>query len=165
MRLIDADDLKELFPDYGEGSWTYNRTARMYIDNAPTVKVESCRDCPFVEEQDKRITKDSCFDNCPLIQPKWIPVTTRDMTEEEAKELLDGSDLKDFYNNPTSYWLYNCRLPDEGQEVLVSTKWGVTLTTFYCDADYGNYFEDYEDRYDVDAWMPLPEAYKKGEEE
>lgn len=37
MRLIDADELKKLFPDYGEGSCTYNRTARMYIDNAPTI--------------------------------------------------------------------------------------------------------------------------------
>ena len=38
MRLIDADELKKLFPDNGEGSWTYNITAKMYIDNAPTVK-------------------------------------------------------------------------------------------------------------------------------
>lgn len=92
---------------------------------------------------------------------KWIPVTTRDMTEEEAKELLDDFDLKDFNDNPKSYWLYNCRLPDDGQEVLVSTKWGVILTTFYSDIDYGNYFEEYEDRFDVEAWQPLPEKYKK----
>ena len=43
MRLIDADALKELFPDNGEGSWTYNRTARMYIDNAPTVELQMGR--------------------------------------------------------------------------------------------------------------------------
>lgn len=43
MRLIDADELTKLFPDYGEGSWTYNRTARMYIDNAPTVELQMGR--------------------------------------------------------------------------------------------------------------------------
>lgn len=37
MRLIDADELKKLFPDEGEGSWTYNITAKSYIDSAPTV--------------------------------------------------------------------------------------------------------------------------------
>ena len=41
MRLIDADELKELFPDKGEGAWTYNVTARMYIDNAPIVDERS----------------------------------------------------------------------------------------------------------------------------
>lgn len=94
-------------------------------------------------------------------QGEWIAVTTCDMTEEEAKQLLDDYDLKDFFSNPEKYWQYRCRLPDDGQEVLVSTRWGVTLTTFYSDVDYGNYFEDYEDRFDVDAWMPLPKAYEK----
>ena len=37
-RLIDADILKELFPDKGEGAWTYNVTAQGYIDSQPTVK-------------------------------------------------------------------------------------------------------------------------------
>lgn len=50
MRLIDADELKKLFPDNGEGSWTYNITAKMYIDNAPTVIPDNdifewCTDC------------------------------------------------------------------------------------------------------------------------
>ena len=37
MRLIDAESLKELFPDNGEGSWTYNATAKVYIDAQPTI--------------------------------------------------------------------------------------------------------------------------------
>ena len=37
MRIIDADELKKMFPDKGEGSWTYNITAKAYIDAAPTV--------------------------------------------------------------------------------------------------------------------------------
>lgn len=37
MRLIDADELKKMFPDKGEGAWTYNITAKAYIDAQPTV--------------------------------------------------------------------------------------------------------------------------------
>lgn len=44
VRLIDAEALKELFPDNGEGSWTYNITARSYIDNAPTVEPEELKE-------------------------------------------------------------------------------------------------------------------------
>lgn len=40
MRSIDAESLKELFPDNGEGSWTYNVTVKAYIDAQPTVQPE-----------------------------------------------------------------------------------------------------------------------------
>ena len=40
MRLIEAESLKELFPDNGEGSWTYNATVKAYIDAQPTVQPE-----------------------------------------------------------------------------------------------------------------------------
>lgn len=36
-RWIDAEWLEELFPDTGEGEWTYNATALGYIDSAPTI--------------------------------------------------------------------------------------------------------------------------------
>lgn len=41
MRLIDAEPLKELFPDNGEGSWTYNATAKAYIDAQPTIQPDT----------------------------------------------------------------------------------------------------------------------------
>lgn len=37
MRIIDADELKKMFPDKGEGAWTYNITAKAYIDAQPTI--------------------------------------------------------------------------------------------------------------------------------
>lgn len=37
MRLIDANELKDMFPDNGEGSWTYNVTVKACIDEQPTV--------------------------------------------------------------------------------------------------------------------------------
>lgn len=36
-RLINADALKEWFPDNGEGSWTYNVTVKACIDAQPTI--------------------------------------------------------------------------------------------------------------------------------
>lgn len=47
MRLIDAEPLKELFPDNGEGSWTYNATVKAYIDAQPTIEPDiiRCKDC------------------------------------------------------------------------------------------------------------------------
>ena len=42
MRLIDANALKECFPDNGEGSWTYNVTVKACIDAQPTIE----RDVP-----------------------------------------------------------------------------------------------------------------------
>lgn len=55
--------------------------------------------------------------------------------------------------------LINCPLPEDGQEVLVSTDCGVELDTFGIDGDGSFYFEDNFIE-DVNAWMPLPEAYK-----
>lgn len=82
----------------------------------------------------------------------WIPVKTRPMTEEEKEQyseyLVDGNGI-----------IYECTLPDDGQEVLITSKFGsVEKTTFYTDC--GNYFENYEDYDEVIAWRPLPECWK-----
>ena len=84
----------------------------------------------------------------------WIPIKTRPMTEEEREyysEFLDED----------NGMIYECPLPDDEQEVLITTKYGhVEKTTFYQD---GCYFEEYEDYDDVIAWQPLPQPYKDGE--
>lgn len=85
----------------------------------------------------------------------WIPVKTRPMTEEEreyySEYLVDGDIM-----------IYECTLPDDGQEVLITSKFGrVEKTTFYTDC--GNYFENYEDYDEVIAWQPLPQPYKESE--
>ena len=83
----------------------------------------------------------------------WIPIKTRPMTEEEkeyySEYLFEGNGL-----------IYECPLPEDGQEVLVTSKHGsVDKTTFYTDC--GNYFENYEDYDELIAWQPLPEPYKE----
>ena len=44
-RYIEAEWLSELFPDTGEGDWTYNATAQGYIDSAPSVDIIRCGKC------------------------------------------------------------------------------------------------------------------------
>ncbi len=83
---------------------------------------------------------------------KWIPVTYRESDEEE-RQMYDTE------------WVYDCVLPDDEQDVLIATKYRqVVMTTFYIDVENGCWFEGYENRGDVLAWMPLP-AYKESEEE
>ena len=83
---------------------------------------------------------------------KWIPLKTRPMTDEEST----------FYRDWAEYGaeLFDCPLPDDGQEVLISVYGGVEVDTFVQDANDGCYFEG-RDIDDVDAWMPLPLPYKQ----
>lgn len=82
----------------------------------------------------------------------WIAVKTRPMTEEEKEYYSE-------YLSEGNGMIYDCPLPDDGQEVLITSKYGnVDKTTFYTDC--GNYFEQYEDYDEVIAWQPLPECWK-----
>lgn len=82
---------------------------------------------------------------------RWIPFKTRPMTEEEMT----------FYRDWAEYGaeLFDCPLPDDGQEVLVSCGGNVCIDTFVKDDSDGCYFEGV-DIDDVEAWCPLPEPYK-----
>ena len=92
-------------------------------------------------------------------QTRWIPVKTRPITPDEIEEF--GWEDKD----ESWMWMYDCELPDDGQEVLIQSEYGIDVTTFYNEGSEGCYFENYEDRDDVIAWMPLPEPYKAESEE
>ena len=85
----------------------------------------------------------------PVTAAVWTPITTRPLTDEEKEEyILDGIEF-----------MFTCPMPDDGQEVIVSTKWGsVNIDTFCRDVE-GSYFESY-DIDEVTAWMPLPEPWK-----
>lgn len=80
----------------------------------------------------------------------WIPLTKRPMTDEEREDYREWSDIK-------GAMIFDCPLPEDGQEVLVSYGGYVMVDTF-CKDD-GCYFEGV-DIDDVQAWMPLPEPYK-----
>lgn len=87
-------------------------------------------------------------------EAKWIPVKTRKLTRAEEQEMLERSNY--FFD-----YAFDCKLPEDGEEVLVTISTGeVTTTTFFNEGLDGCYFEYYEDDGDVIAWMPKPKAYK-----
>lgn len=82
---------------------------------------------------------------------EWIPVKTRPLTEEE-KEVYHYS------------FMYDCRMPEDGEEVLVTTKYGV-CTDIYSWDSCGCYFECHCDDGEVLAWKRFPQPYKEGDKE
>ena len=90
----------------------------------------------------------------PSAQPeqRWIPFTTRPLTEEEKEEHSEWDGILD------------CKLPDDGQRILVSISVrgheSVQYDEFY--TDDGSYLDSgYEIGTEAVAWMPLPEPYRE----
>lgn len=84
----------------------------------------------------------------------WIPVKTRPLTDAEKADMLENSNY--FFN-----YAFDCRIPEDGEEVLITTSAGEVTTTVFCNEGLdGSYFECYEDNGDVIAWMPKPKSYK-----
>ena len=87
-------------------------------------------------------------------ESKWIPIKTRPLTNKEKEEYADLG-----YSEDSISFMYDCPLPDDGEEVLITTRYDeVTTDTFY--RDEGCCFETYCDEDDVKAWMPKPKPYK-----
>lgn len=83
-------------------------------------------------------------------QQRWIPFKTRPLTEEEKEE------------HPEWDCILDCKLPDDGQAILVSIDLRghecVQYDEFY--SDDGSYLDSgYEIGDEAVAWMPLPEPY------
>lgn len=84
-----------------------------------------------------------------LLNQKWTPIKTRHLTNKEKEEYADLGYSEDSIDS-----MYDCPLPEDGEEVLITTRYDeVTTDTFYRDA--GCYFETYCDKDDVKAWMPF----------
>lgn len=89
-------------------------------------------------------------------QSCWIPVKLEELTDNEKQELAErhNVEIEDLYD-----YRFACPLPDDGEEVLICTKWGICITEFSSfDGEYFS-FEDYNPE-DVLAWMQLPAPYK-----
>ena len=86
---------------------------------------------------------------------EWHPIKFREMTEEEKERLAE------IYQ---STQIYDCDLPDPGEEVLITTKYGaVNVDAFFSDERDGAYFENYCCEDEVLAWRRLPKPYKGGD--
>ena len=84
----------------------------------------------------------------------WIPIEYRPGTEEEYAE------FSKFGSCPRSeFKVYTNEMPEDGQDVLITTKWGTVCEDTYHDDVDASYFEDHDDPDDVIAWMPKPKGY------
>lgn len=91
--------------------------------------------------------------------PVWVPITTRQMTEEERKETSEriGYDLGD-----DEAVVFTSQLPEDDQVVLTLNRYKVVnIDTFENDPDYGCYFYENGDMDGIIAWMPLPNLPKE----
>jgi len=82
----------------------------------------------------------------------WIPIKLRPLTYEEKQQWPDQEEI------------FDCPLPEDGQDVLVTTKYGHVVFDTFCSDDKGFYFEYYCQADDLIAWMPLPAPYTKPKE-
>ena len=85
---------------------------------------------------------------------RWHEVIKRPPTEEEKEEHLEAFDCVPEY-------ILDCVMPDDEQEILIVTKYGVD--TDVCGKDEGNYLEKRGDGDAVIAWAEMPK-YKAGEQ-
>ena len=84
----------------------------------------------------------------------WHEIYIRPPTEEEIEEYKETRGYEICY-------MIDGIMPDDGQEILIVTKWGVD--TDVCGIDGGYYLENHGDWDDVMAWAEMPK-YKAGEE-
>lgn len=141
-RLIDANGLLRIF-----NSIKYiNPSTISIIQNA---EIERC--ASFVQTAPTEKGEE------------WIPITYRHMDEEELWDVCrfygveHPTDL-----NEDEKLTFDCSMPDDGQRVLISTKWGVFADTSEVTVEDGIYCRGLEERGDwegVTAWMPAPEQY------
>lgn len=95
--------------------------------------------------------------------PEWIPITYRPLTVKERIEFAKHYGIE--YCDTLEEKAFDCPMPEDGQEILISTSWGVVEDVAANDIDgegficYG--LEIKGDWDEVDAWMPKPEPYKK----
>ena len=57
-------------------------------------------------------------------------------------------------------YMLDCKMPDDGQEILVTNGETTWQDTSFIDCD-GYYLDSNYDWIDVTAWRPLPEPYKE----
>lgn len=136
MRLIDADALEERFLTEICGKVCEGEVEKF---------IPCCDEAKLIN-------------SAPTVASavEWHKVTTRPLTEEE----------QDYYKEQgmeeISY-IFDCEMPDDGEEILIATKWGVDKDVCCNDGYYGIWLDGNDDWDDVLAWAKMPE-YKECEE-
>lgn len=82
---------------------------------------------------------------------RWIPVKYHQISEKEREEESISRDI---------HYMLNCKMPDDGQEILVTNGESTWQDTSFIDCD-GYYLDSGYDWIEITAWRPLPEPYKE----
>lgn len=82
----------------------------------------------------------------------WIPIKYHQISEKERAEEFLSKDIQ---------YMLDCKMPDDGQEILVTNGETTWQDTSFIDCD-GYYLDSNYDWIDITAWRPLPEPYKEG---
>ena len=170
--ILEYDSIADSYVwlnDWNEGQTDVEVLGYMLLGDVDTTKVEPCKDsisrdavmkC-FKKWQPYMATRllnyEQELSKLPSVTPqqtRWIPIKTRPMTEEEKEEI--GHEYA---------FMYDCPLPDDGQEVLITDCYGNVEIDTFCRDDEGVYFENNCDDGEVIAWQPKPEGYIAESEE
>lgn len=81
----------------------------------------------------------------------WIPVKYHQISEKERAEESISTDIQ---------YMLDCKMPDDGQEILVTNGETTWQDTSFIDCD-GYYLDSNYDWIDITAWRPLPKPYKE----
>lgn len=81
----------------------------------------------------------------------WIPVKYHQISEKERAEEFISTDIQ---------YMLDCKMPDNGQEILVTNGETTWQDTSFIDCD-GYYLDSNYDWIEITAWQPLPKPYKE----
>lgn len=81
----------------------------------------------------------------------WIPVKYHQISEKEREEEFISKNI---------HYMLDCKMPDYGQEILVTNGETTWQDTNFIDYD-GYHLDSNYDWIDITAWRPLPEPYKE----
>jgi hypothetical protein len=81
----------------------------------------------------------------------WIPVKYHQISKKERAEESISNDIQ---------YMLDCKMPDDGQEILVTNGETTWQDTSFIDCD-GYYLDSNYDWIEITAWRSLPEPYKE----
>lgn len=98
------------------------------------------------------------------VKCKWIELKTRPLDEEERKEYEEFGYNSFSYDSDGTYitYMWDCELPEDGEEVLVTNGKWVDTDIFEHYYDWNCSFETY-DADEITHWMRLPIPPQKKE--
>lgn len=88
---------------------------------------------------------------------EWHKVKIRFPTQEEIEDWAEE------YGEPAPSYFFNCKMPDNGSDILIVTSFGVDKDV--CCFDEGYYLETRGDWDDVIAWAYMPKYDVRGGEQ